>query len=417
MMVLNDNIDISYDAQKRLQKIFLLLAAVAVTTSAFHFWPFDHSKTWKMMNLSNFSCLLTFAPLIFMSISKKYRVKAFSCLPHISVFAYLIINFLSISFAVSFSRSVNYVAKLAVILIGGYFLFRCAASNERFIKIIYKFALIAALISVSYCLFTRFSENRFGFHNNYYKYGTYIGTLVPLCGTYLLLSTNKGKVLLGEILIIAAIASSGSLGGVAAIFTGLLTVVFFIKSSSVKYLFLVCLVLSAPALFVVNMVSDNVIWNDFKLLERDGINLRQRYIEWQAEINLLEDRGITGTGAGCVNDFRSNFYYRLPKLNTLKAFDQNGWLAVGAEAGILGLLTFCWIVIHYGKVAVSQVLNLNANRNSIGARFATANLAGFTSACVANLFSSIQYNGILIIFVLVLSLISATNQVYGKVRQ
>jgi O-antigen ligase len=148
------------------------------------------------------------------------------------------------------------------------------------------------------------------------------------------------------------------------------------------------------------------LWDDIKVTEQDDINLKQRYIEWQAEINLLEERTITGTAAGCINDYRSNSYYRLPKLNTLKAFDQNGLLATSAETGILGLACFCCILLHYLKLAYMQVTTTNRTIPSAAYNFAVANFIGLITACVANLFSSVHYNGILIIFVLVLTLIS-----------
>jgi O-antigen ligase len=160
------------------------------------------------------------------------------------------------------------------------------------------------------------------------------------------------------------------------------------------------------------MYAVNPSWrllDDLKLAESDEVNLRQRYIEWQAEINLLQERTVTGTGAGCINDYRSNFYYRLPKLNTLKAFDQNGWLAVGAETGIVGLVCFCWIVLYYGKAALNRVTDCRYESSHTDRRFAVAGLAGIAAASVANLFSSVHHNGILIAFVLVLGLISGAN--------
>ena len=177
---------------------------------------------------------------------------------------------------------------------------------------------------------------------------------------------------------------------------------------------IICLLLSAAALFLSNKVFDNAAGSDFALKENDEINLRQRYIEWQAEINLLEKRGITGTGAGCVNDYRSNFYYRLPKLNTLKVFDQNGFLAIGAETGLLGLAAFIWILIHYGRMSLRDFLHLQAGENPQACAMTTANTAAFVSALTANLFSSVHYNGILIVFVLLLSLISSVNKIYAR---
>jgi O-antigen ligase len=157
-----------------------------------------------------------------------------------------------------------------------------------------------------------------------------------------------------------------------------------------------------------------VLKDDIRLAEQDGLNLRQRYIEWQAETNLLQQRTVTGTGAGCINTYRSSFYYRLPKLNTLKAFEQNGYLATAAETGILGLVCLCWIVFHYGRRAFSQVATTRRRSDMTHHRFAAANLAGLAGALVANLFSSVHYNGILIVFVLVLALIARTQQLCGE---
>ena len=150
------------------------------------------------------------------------------------------------------------------------------------------------------------------------------------------------------------------------------------------------------------------------LQEIDSSNLRQRYIEWQAEINLLEDRTAIGTGAGCINNHRSNYYYRLPKLNTLQAFDQNGWLACGAETGVWGLVCFSWIIVHHVKLAYCQIKKIRHDNSFIKYRFAIANFAGLLALCVANLFSSVHYNGVLIVFVLVLALISKNHSLFGE---
>jgi hypothetical protein len=171
------------------------------------------------------------------------------------------------------------------------------------------------------------------------------------------------------------------------------------------------------ALFVISAVDPaSSVYDDVRLREKDGVNIKQRYIEWQAEINLLEERTVVGTAAGCINEHRSNFYYRLPKLNTLKAFDQNGWLATGAETGIAGLVCFCWIVLYYGKAALTRVLDSGRKEPNVDRVFAVANFAGFVAACVAHLFSSVHNNGILIVLALVLALISRTSCLEKQVR-
>ncbi len=123
---------------------------------------------------------------------------------------------------------------------------------------------------------------------------------------------------------------------------------------------------------------------------------------------------MTGTGAGCVNDYRSVFYYRMPKLNTIKSFDQNGYLAIAAETGIAGLVCFCWVLAHYGKQGFCSLKKRLNRQGSMAWRIALANMAGFSAACTANLFSSVHYNGVLIVFVLVLVLIERSERVFDE---
>ena len=397
-----------------LQSVSIILAATAIIASAFHFWPFDDSKIWQMFNLSNLSVLIWILLLAALFLLKQNPVRIISLSPDLSVLAYLSINILSMAFASNLERTANYNIKLALILVGGYMLFSSAISNEKSLKRIYYLTTAAVILSLSCCLAAKlgFSSDKFGFHGNAYKYGTYIGTLAPLCGAYLFTSSKSWKILLGTLLVTGAFVSSSSLGALAAISAGMLPAIIFIKKWSVR-LFILSSIVLGIGLLLLDLNPASSVLDDAKLSEKDGKNLRQRYIEWQAEINLLENRTITGTAAGCINDYRSNFYYRLPKLNTLKAFDQNGWLATAAETGILGLVCFCWIVVHYGKLAFIQVLKPGKKQPSPADRFAKANLAGFAAVCIANSFSSVHYNGILIVFVLIIALVSKTSHLYG----
>jgi len=312
-----------------------------------------------------------------------------------------------------YERTVSsFTFKLALMLLGGYALFSAAIIGKRSLGILYNLATVAVIITVTYCLIGRFrtDSEAFGFHGSALKYGTYIGILAPLSSVYLLASPKVWQVLLGGFVLAAAVVSSGTLGALAAISTGTLTAMIALSRRTVRLCIAGSLALGfggSVLMYAVNPSSR--ILDDLKLAESDEVNLRQRYIEWQAEINLLRERTVTGTGAGCINDHRSNFYYRLPKLNTLKAFDQNGWLAVGAETGIVGLLCFSWIVLYYGKAALARVIDCGYEDSHKGQRFAAAGLAGIAAACVANLFSSVHFNGILIAFVLVLALISGAN--------
>ena len=389
-----------------------VLAGIAVVSSAFHFWPFADSKAWQMLCPPNLAASLWILVLMGYVLLKHDLKKVTSLLPHVSVFAYLGINVLSIAFASEPSRAASFTVKSALMLLGGHALFSAAIFNIRSLKIFYILMTTAVITSVAYCLVKRFGlgSEAFGFHGSAYKYGTYVGILAPTCAAYFLVSSKRWKILLGIIILTGAIVSSGTLGALAAISTGMLAAMITVARWPIRFCILGSLALGFAGLLIIsNLNPASSIGDELRLTETDDVNLKQRYIEWQAEINLLQERTITGTAAGCINDYRSNFYYRLPKLNTLKAFDQNGWLAMGAETGIVGLVCFCWIVLYYGRLALIRIVDSRSNESDVRRRFAVANLAGFTAACVANLFSSVHYNGILIVFVLVLALISRAN--------
>ncbi len=365
-----------------------------------------------MFNSQNSSILVWSLFLVVLFLLNCNRRQIIALMPHLSVFAYLGINVLSMAFASDLARASGFTIKLALALIGGYMLFSSAIFSRKTLRLIYALATAAVIISLSACLTERFwfGLDKFGFHVNAYKYGTYIGILTPLCSAYLFTSSKNWKNTLGMILVFAAIISSGSFGAIAAIFAGVLTTAVIVPRWYVRTAILAAVIFGAGFLSLSNMNQFLPVGDDIRIAEEDGTNLKQRYIEWQAEINLLENRTITGTAAGCINKYRSNFYYRLPKLNTLKPFDQNGWLAVGAETGIFGLVCFCWVVLHYGKTTFLRVIDSRWKKGHTIDRFAAANFAGLSAACAANLFSSVQYNGIVLIFVLVIALISGTNR-------
>jgi len=395
----------------------MVLAGVAIISSAFHSWPFDGSKAWQMLCPPNFVASIWILVLIAYVLLKRDWQTITSLLPHLSVFAYISVNALSIAFASDSNRAVSYTVKLALMMVGGYTLFGSAIFNMRSLKMFYNLMTTAVIISIAYCLVVRFGfgSEKFGFHSSAYKYGTYVGILAALCAAYFLTSSKSWKIALGIIISAGTLVSSGTLGALAAISAGMLATMMVIPRWLTRLCILGSIALGIGGVLIIsNLDPASHIRDDLKLSERDEVNLKQRYIEWQAEINILENRTLVGTAAGCINDYRSNFYYRLPKLNTLEAFDQNGWLATGAETGILGLVCFCWIVLYYGRLALIQVIDSSRKESNVDHKFAVANFAGFIAACVANLFSSVHYNGILIVFVLVLVLISRTGFLENK---
>ena len=399
----------------QLQRIALILSVTAIFFSAFGFWPYEDNKLWRMFCVPNFAVVLWVLIISGLLLVRGRHLEVFTVMPHVSVLAYLTVNIVSIAFAGDISRSLSFTSKLGLILLGGYALLGAGLYSRTAVKIVYVVATLAVTVCIGYCLLGRyfFGSDGFGFFDSGFTYGTYAGILVSMCGVYLLSSGRILTTSAGCALFAGGLFSAGSIGMVFAIAAGMVTAVGALRAWAGRLVIFATMVTCLLFIFGRSSFSAE-LRDDAMIVESDGVNLKQRYIEWQAFLNLLERRWMPGTGAGCVNDYRSVFYYRMPKLNTIKSFDQNGYLATAAETGIADLVCFCWVLAHYGKQGFCALKKRFNRPGSISCRIAAANMSGFTAACTANLFSSVHYNGVLIVFVLVLVLIERSERIFDE---
>jgi hypothetical protein len=388
----------------------LLLAGATVVLSALHFWPFEQSRAWQMLAPPNLAAALGIVLVVGCALRQRRREVITASLPHVSVSAFVVLCLLSVAFAHSSGRALAYSMKSCLALIGGYLLIGSAVRDRKSLRLLYHMATLGVTVAMAGCLLTRYGwgSTRFGFYDSGYKYGTYAGILAPLCAAYLLEGGGWRRVG-GAALLLGTVVSCATLGALAGVAAGVAVFLVVERRGPARRLALSALILGAAAALRFPAPAGDALRDDLALRESDAVNLRQRYLEWQAQVNLLAERTITGTGAGSINDYRSEYYRRLPKLNTLAAFDQNGWLACGAEMGLLGLVCFAWMILVHFRTAVDSLGRAVAG--AAGREFATANLVGLTAACVTNLFSSVHYNGVLIALVLVLALTAKTHRV------
>ena len=214
----------------------IVLVGVVMISSAFHFWPFNESKTWQMLCPAN-SVLLIWILILIGHLFVKRDYKTYrSLLPHLSILAYLTVNIMSVAFAQDSDRAINFTFKLVLVFIGGYLLFSSAISSVNSFRSVYSFIIVALIISVTFSLLAKIEliSRNFGFFGEPYKYGTYIGTLTPLCAAYLFMDPRYHKRLLGILLTIGALISIGSMGGMMAIFAGMVVFTIMIQTWSIR---------------------------------------------------------------------------------------------------------------------------------------------------------------------------------------
>jgi O-antigen ligase len=231
------------------------------------------------------------------------------------------------------------------------------------------------------------------------KLGSFLAMTVTLIASYL---TAQGRVWLSiwaALLAAGGLLLSGSLWAWAGIVVGLAAGA---AADAKAQIWLAGAMIAAATVmgWLTSCGKHHQLIEDTQWREDGGQDLRQRYIEWQALINLLKDHSAVGTGVGCLNDRRSEYYLRLPKNNTIAAFDQNGYLAAAAEAGMPGLAVMCWILAEYLQKGWRR------RREPV----ARAAWVGLVAVAIAQVGSSLTFSGILVVFAILLALIDNSEQ-------
>ena len=391
----------------------LAIGGIVLLWSAIHFWPLSGNRIWELLCPMNSGVLLWLGILAVIVLLRRDMSLVWRWAPHVSVVAYVCISMLSAAAAPDTMRAITSGCKILLVLVGGYALFRCAMSSVGRLESMFRAALLALLLCLGGWFVWRiaFGGDRCGFFEDADKYGTYIAMLTPLCAGRLLMGRSRRARGFAALLIVAAIATSATLGGVVGVVVGTLVCIVVANSRSVT-IFGAGAVCCAVVIAAIQWPG-GPLRNDIRLLEDDGVNCRQRYVEWQALINSLESYGGEGMGVGCMNEYRSTFYYRLPKLNTLRPAEQNGWLVAAAESGVIGLMCLCWIFAHHFKSAWRSIADGAAEDRPLRACVISA-FAALVGAGVSSVFCSIQYNGLLIIFAFILAVIVSTAELCGR---
>ncbi len=403
----------------RLDRIAFALTVVAVLSSALHFWPFEGSRLWELCGPVNGAVLAWLVAAMIACIVARSTAPLKTTLPHHSVCAFVGVCAMSVAFSPDPGRTVIFVSKLFIAYIGAYTMFRCAITTEKRLQVVYRLLAVAVLLSVGACLVSRwaFGAKTWGFFDNSHKYGSYIAMLVPMCSIVLFAIAKPYCKVLGGLILIGGVVSAGTIGSVTAIGTGAIVGILLARGLNIRVFLVVAAICAATSMVVLWPTKAMApLRTDIAVRESDGNNIKQRYIEWQALLNLVGDRTAMGTGVGCVNTYRSSYYGRMPKLNTLDTFEQNGWLNTAAGAGIFGLMTFVWVFVHHLRLMVIGARHKASGGESQTRAYCVANLAGLSAAGIANAFSSIHNNGVLVIFVLMLALAQACWSVGGSYK-
>ena len=132
---------------------------------------------------------------------------------------------------------------------------------------------------------------------------------------------------------------------------------------------------------------------------------KQRYIEWLAAINMLEDAPALGVGAGNYQLRIGEFYYgTLPNLDSIEPDSYSVFLVTAASTGFLGLTCLVAIFLHFAAKARRAAHTVYDGALERG--LARGAWGAMCAAAVHNMFSSYLVRGVGLVFVFLLALIT-----------
>lgn len=134
---------------------------------------------------------------------------------------------------------------------------------------------------------------------------------------------------------------------------------------------------------------------------KDRENIKQRYLEWYATLNMVSEQPVIGFGAGQYQDFVGSKYGTLIKVNTMEPNCDNSYLVTASTLGILGLSALLWILFYHFMNALKMIKTGENEQRKIQGLWIVGSFIGIG---IYGFFSSFLVVGIMPFLVLLLSI-------------
>ncbi|HBE04350.1 MAG TPA: hypothetical protein DC049_18010 [Spirochaetia bacterium] len=174
-----------------------------------------------------------------------------------------------------------------------------------------------------------------------------------------------------------------------------------VKTSGRIKTIIIAALLACHTLFITAIPQNRVLWSYYpsSISMQDADNeIKQQHLESYASFKaVIENRGM-GLGAGNYQKKIGQYYYHLPKMNTMEPFSHNAFTVYAAELGAAGL--FFWMLLF-----VSYFIKLIKQKNNI---YSVFYLIIFFAHFFTPMF--IKTNGIIIVLFLTLIHFSDTGR-------
>jgi len=144
----------------------------------------------------------------------------------------------------------------------------------------------------------------------------------------------------------------------------------------------------------------------FVQLRDDEGDLKKQYIEWQADVNMLAERFLTGVGVGNYQLNVGSYYLHLPNKEKMPLDSNNLFLVIASSMGMTGLLAFMYLLCYHGRQArraFQQVGDTDLRALALGC---WGGLLGFA---ITSIHHSLLVRGTGMVFIFLLAIIGTLS--------
>jgi hypothetical protein len=162
------------------------------------------------------------------------------------------------------------------------------------------------------------------------------------------------------------------------------------------------------------LVRDDIFMSSIETKKRIGIrkypeledqkHIKQRYMEWQAALNMFVKQPLIGFGAGNYQNYIGNHYGILPKVNTMEPNSDNLYLVIASTTGLFGLSALIWILSYFYK---SSLILVKKTDNSFTKIIGLWGVGSILSISIYAFFTSFFVVSLMFMFVLIVSIIQS----------
>jgi len=231
------------------------------------------------------------------------------------------------------------------VLISSYYLVLLCVNREKHIKVFIALLVIATSI-VCLISFKYHGSGRLGslVLRNPNSFGNFLALVIPFCISLLFYGPfEKGKKLVlafSIVLMFANLVLTFSRSAWIGLFMGILSL--FVVKPKVSLALLICCIISA--VFLYSPVQKRLV------KDIDDPGAQYRIVKAKIAYNKFKEHPILGNGLG-------SFHYeaQFSKIWAYRAHStlENNYLLMLAEGGIIEFLAFCYLIMAFGKKAVS----------------------------------------------------------------